>query len=137
MAAQTVPEAASFTPTDADTAAVLAWFAHFDALAVAKDAEAMADQAVFPINEVSDSKAESFDRASYIAQMTEQLAGDAVDMESVRTPHFLNENLVFVITDATITMGDFSQQVRYGDLLMKVDGAWKFQTMVQGGWGDF
>ncbi|MGW0160324.1 nuclear transport factor 2 family protein [Mycobacterium sp. NPDC003323] len=136
--ARTVPEAAEFDPTDAAVAEVLAWFANFDALAAAKDVEGMADQAMFPINEVTDHKAESCDRSRYIAQMTEQLGGDGdVSMESIRTPHFLNENLVFVITDATITMGEFSQRVRYGDLLVKIDGAWKFQTMVQGGWGDF
>ncbi|WP_306363186.1 hypothetical protein [Nocardia sp. CC227C] len=39
-----------------------------------------------------------------------------------------------MITDATIAIGDFSQQVRYGDLLVKCRGEWKFQTMVQGGW---
>ena len=27
------------------------------------------------------------------------------------------------------------QPIRYGDLLLKVDGEWHFQTMVQGGWG--
>ncbi|MBY8853431.1 nuclear transport factor 2 family protein, partial [Saccharothrix sp. MB29] len=57
-----------------------------------------------------------------------------VRMESVRTPHFVNADLVFVITDATITAGESSQVVRYGDLLVKVDGRWLFQTMVQGGW---
>lgn len=135
---RTVPEPSDFTPSSTDIADVLAWFANFDALATAKDVEGMADQAMFPINEVSDSKAESCDRARYVAQMTEQLVGAAeVDMTSVRTPHFLNENLVFVITDATIAMGDVEHRVRYGDLLVKAGGSWKFQTMVQGGWGDF
>ncbi|CDQ42235.1 hypothetical protein [Mycolicibacterium neoaurum] len=127
-----------YTPSPADVAGVLAWFEHFDALAVAKDVEAMADQAMFPLNEVSDGKAESYDRARYIAQMTSELgASEQIDMVSVRTPTFLNENLVFVVTDATITVGDSSQQVRYGDLLVKCGGDWKFQTMVQGGWTDF
>lgn len=128
----------NFTPSPADVAGVLSWFDRYDALALARDFEGMADQAVFPINEVTDTKAEACDRERFIAQMIEQLSGeDAVGMESVRTPHFLNENLAFVITDATITVGEFSQQVRYGDLLMKAGGDWKFQTMVQGGWGDF
>lgn len=44
---------------------------------------------------------------------------------------------MFVITDATITADDITRPVRYGDLLVKTDGGWRFQTMVQGGWGDF
>ncbi|MDO3401255.1 nuclear transport factor 2 family protein [Mycolicibacterium neoaurum] len=132
------PAPTGYTPSPADVAGVVAWFEHFDALAVTKDVEAMADQAMFPLNEVSDGKAESYDRARYVAQMTSELGGsEQVDMVSVRTPTFLNENLVFVVTDATITMGDTSQQVRYGDLLVKCAGTWKFQTMVQGGWTDF
>lgn len=133
-----VPAHAGFVPSPADRESVLDWFAHYDALATAKDVEGMADQAMFPLNEVSDDKAESCDRQRFVAQMHEQVGGSGdITMDSVRTPHFINENLVFVITDATITAGDFSQQVRYGDLLVKTPDGWKFQTMVQGGWGDF
>ena len=57
--------------------------------------------------------------------------------DPVRTPHFINENLVFVITDATITAGGHSHAVRYGDLLVRTGDRWRFQTMVQGGWGEF
>jgi hypothetical protein len=133
-----VPQHDGFSPTPADVDAVLAWFARYDALAVAKDTEGMADQAMFPVNEVSDGRAESYDRPRFVAQMAEQLgtAGD-VTMESVRTPHFINENLAFVITDATFTTAGHSQQVRYGDLLVKSAGDWKFQTMAQGGWEEF
>jgi hypothetical protein len=133
-----VPAHAGYAPSHADRKDVLNWFARYDALAVTKDVEGMADQAMFPLNEVSDGKAESYDRQRFVAQMHEQVGGSGdITMESVRTPHFINENLVFVITDATITAGEFSQQVRYGDLLVKTPGGWKFQTMVQGGWGDF
>ena len=126
-----------FDPSPTEVDDVLAWFTRYDALAVAKEVDAMADQAMFPLNEVTDGYAAQCDRDTFIAHMTEQLGdvGD-VSMESVRTPHFINENLVFVITDATITAGEHSQQVRYGDLLVKTDRGWKFQTMVQGGWGD-
>lgn len=133
-----VPQHAGFAPSSADVVDVLDWFARYDALAVAKDIDGMADQAMFPLNEVTDGKAESCDRRRFVAQMAEQVGGsDDITMDSVRTPHFINENLVFVITDATIAAGEFSQQVRYGDLLVKTIDGWKFQTMVQGGWGDF
>ena len=133
-----MPARGGFAPSPSDVEDVLAWFARYDALAVGKEIEAMADQAMFPLNEVTDGYAASCDRDKFIAQMSEQLgwAGD-VSMDSVRTPHFINENLVFVVTDATITAGEYHQQVRYGDLLVKAGGAWKFQTMVQGGWGEF
>lgn len=134
----TPPTHDGFEPSSSDVAAVLAWFEHYDALAVAKDVDAMADQAMFPLNEVTDGYAASCDREKFVAQMTEQLGqpGD-VSMDSVRTPHFVNENLVFVITDATITAAGQSHRVRYGDLLVKTGGEWRFQTMVQGGCGEF
>ncbi|QRY46028.1 nuclear transport factor 2 family protein [Mycolicibacterium boenickei] len=133
----TMPQACEFTPTTADVDSVLAWFAHYDALAMSKDVEGMADQAMFPLNEVTDGSAESVDRAGFIAQMAEQLCQSTdFTMESTRTPHFINENLVFVITDAAFTADGSSQRVRYGDLLVRCDGDWKFQTMVQGGWGE-
>lgn len=121
-------------PTDEDVAGVLAWFEQWDALAVAKDVEAMADMALFPVNAVTDGSAQSWDRARFLDDMKASLGEGDVRMESVRTPVFVNANLVFVITDATITAGDFSQVVRYGDLLVKTDGKWLFQTMAQGGW---
>ncbi|MFJ6673003.1 nuclear transport factor 2 family protein [Actinosynnema sp. NPDC091369] len=132
---QAVPgSGAGFVPTDDDVAGVLAWFEQWDALAVAKDVEGMADMALFPVNAVTDGSAQSWDRARFLDDMGATLGDGDVQMESVRTPVFVNANLVFVITDATITAGEFSQVVRYGDLLVKTDGKWLFQTMVQGGW---
>lgn len=125
---------AGFVPTDEDVAGVLEWFEKWDALAVAKDVESMAGMALFPVNAVTDGSAESWDRARFLTDMAAQLGDGDVRMESVRTPIFVNANLVFVITDATITAGEFSQVVRYGDLLVKTDGKWLFQTMAQGGW---
>lgn len=125
---------AGFVPTDEDVKGVLDWFARWDALAVAKDVEAMAGMALFPVNAVTDGAAESWDRERFLRDMAAQLGEGDVHMESVRTPVFVNANLVFVITDATITVGEYSQVVRYGDLLVKTDGTWLFQTMVQGGW---
>ncbi|MFD0204615.1 MULTISPECIES: hypothetical protein [Saccharothrix] len=125
----------TFVPTDEDVAGVLAWFEQWDALTVAKDVEAMAGMALFPVNAVTDGSAQSWDRARFLDDMAATLGdGGDVHMESVRTPVFINADLVFVVTDATITAGESTQAVRYGDLLVKVDGEWLFQTMVQGGW---
>ncbi|MEU9833881.1 nuclear transport factor 2 family protein [Streptosporangium sp. NPDC048047] len=131
-----------FTPTAEDVASVEAWFARYDDLAMKVDGEAMADMAMFPLNEVTDDSAgngfaEQVTREEYVRQMAETMgAPGEVSMESVRKPIFLSKNLVFVVTDAVMTYGGQSHIARYGDLLVKKDGEWVFQTMVQGGWGD-
>ncbi|WP_133803173.1 nuclear transport factor 2 family protein [Kribbella caucasensis] len=138
---ETMPGTTGFVPSDAEVASVLAWFERYDALAAALDYEGMAELAVFPLNEVTDDgkgqgKAEQLDRSAYLAQMEQVMGGGGdVKLETTRTPHFLSASLVFVISDGTMTYDGFTQPIRYGDLLLKVDGNWKFQTMVQGGWG--
>ena len=123
-----------FTPSAEDIESVLAWFAEYDGYVAEANVERMAGMAMFPVNAVTDGSAESWSRERFIQSMGDLTAGD-VTTESTRTPHFVNENLVFVITDGTVTVGERTQTVRYGDLLVKSNGQWKFQTMVQGGWG--
>ncbi len=139
---QDFPTSNGFVPSDEDRASVAAWFEKYDALAAKQDFEAMADTAMFPLNEVTDDgagngQAEQCSREQYLAQMAEVMggSGDDVTMESTRTPHFLSDGLVFVITEGAVTYGGQTQPMRYGDLLVKKDGQWLFQTMVQGGWG--
>jgi hypothetical protein len=134
-----MPGTAGFVPSEADLASVRAWFERYDALAAARDYEGMADVALFPLNEVTDDgkgngRADQLDRAAYLAQMEQVMGGD-VQLETTRTPYFLSADLVFVISDGTMTYDGHTQPIRYGDLLVKVEGEWKFQTMVQGGWG--
>jgi hypothetical protein len=136
---QSMPSTSGFVPSEADLASVQAWFERYDALAVARDYEGMADEAVFPLNEVTDdgqgnAKAEQFSREGFVAQMAAVMGGGDVTMETTRTPHFLSASLVFVITDGTMTYGGQTQPIRYGDLLLKVNGSWHFQSMIQGGW---
>lgn len=133
----------TFTPTAEDIASVHAWFSRYDALAVEGDIEGMADQAVFPLNVVSDTPggdgaATQWDREQFVAAMSRVMGGGSseVKLESTRTPHFLSGSLVMVVTDAIMTApGAPSQPTRYADLLLKRDGGWAFQTMVQSGWG--
>jgi hypothetical protein len=114
------------------------WFARYDELVAAGNVEAMADQAMFPINEVTDDRGfglvSATDRQRFIAQMKEAGigAGD-VDMRSTRTPTFLSSALVFVVTDAEFGSGDQITSMRYGDLLIRTPDGWRFQTMVAGG----
>ncbi|RKN49640.1 nuclear transport factor 2 family protein [Micromonospora endolithica] len=118
------------------------WFRRYDALAEAGDVAGTADLAMFPLNTVTDDgagqgSARQLDRAAYLEMMGGVLAGGGGDltMESRRTPYFLTGSLVVVFTDAEFTVDGAKQRVRYADLLVKSDGQWRFQTMVQGGWG--
>ncbi|GAA4283195.1 hypothetical protein GCM10022261_07260 [Brevibacterium daeguense] len=120
---------------------VLDWFAQYDRFAASKDLEAMADLAAFPLNEVTDDAnghgmAGLLDRSQYFAQMAQVISDDEVTMESRRQPIFLSPALCFVVSDASFTVNGFTQQMRYGDLLIRTAEGWKFQTMVAGGWHD-
>ncbi|MGQ0574164.1 MAG: nuclear transport factor 2 family protein [Pseudonocardia sp.] len=131
---------ATYAPSATERAEIEEWFATYDRFAAARDVEAMADMAVFPLNEVTDDgagngSATQVDRAAFVAQMAGVIGDGDVRMESTRTPHFLSEALVFVVTEAVFTHAGGSQAVRYGDLLVRSGGRWRFQTMVQGGWG--
>jgi len=136
-------EAGPYVPTDEDRASVEAWFAEYDALAAKAEIERLADMAVFPLNVVSDDSrgdgvAAQWSREQYLETMAQVMGGGAEDfrMESTRTPYFLSASLVLVITEATMTWQGGGERVRYADLLIKQDGKWRFQTMVQSGWGD-
>lgn len=134
---------AGFEPTEQDTADLLAWFAEYDALAVAKDVEAMADTAHFPITVVTNDSAgngvtQVWDRQAFVRAMGAAMQGDMGDlrMENHRRPTFLNRDLAVVVTDSTVTVGEQVRHLRYADVMVKSAGAWRFTSMIQGGWGD-
>jgi SnoaL-like domain len=135
------PATAGYQASQAEVDEVLAWFDRYDQLVSEKNLDGMADMAAFPINEVTDDGAgngvaTSCDRDRFVAQMQQQMAGGGeLQITSTRHPIFLSPELVFVITDAEVTGDGFEQQMRYGDLLIKVEGRWLFQTMVGSGWG--
>jgi len=119
------------------------WFAEYDELSENGNIEGMADMAIFPIHVITDDSSgngysENWNREQFVQTMTEATKGMPKDMEmkTVRTPYFLSDNLVVVITDAVITTDTQEQTMRYADVLVMVDGKWKFQTMAQSGWGD-
>ncbi|MDQ3577978.1 MAG: nuclear transport factor 2 family protein [Actinomycetota bacterium] len=119
-----------------------AWFARYDALAERGAIEEMADLAVFPLNLATDTPeghaaVATWDRAEFVATMGAVIGEGtaAARPVSVRTPHFLTDNLVVVITESTVTVDGERQSTRYADLLVRTADGWAFQTMVQGGWG--
>ncbi|MFF9671616.1 nuclear transport factor 2 family protein [Streptomyces eurythermus] len=132
-----------YTPTAEDRASLDAWFAEYDAASGRRDVRRMADMAVFPLNLVSDDSAgdarsAQWDRDRFLATMTHVMGdGDQdITFESTRTPVFLSSSMAVVFTDSTMTAGGHSQRLRYADILLKRDGRWAFQTMIQSGWGD-
>ncbi len=120
-----------------------AWFAQYDAYSKTGDVERMADMALFPIHVITDDSAgnghaENWGRAEFVEIMSGAMAGTPPDMEmtTTRTPFFLSNSMVTVITNATVTAGGQRYDMCYADVLVKIDGEWKFQTMAQSGWGD-
>nr|WP_206323285.1 nuclear transport factor 2 family protein [Streptomyces sp. HNM0574] len=120
------------------------WFARYDAHAERGDVEAMAAMALFPLNLVTDEDgapgsgcAAQWDRERYLSTMSRVMgaSGDEeVRFTSERTPHFLGRSLAVVHTDSAMTAGGRTTRMRYADVLVKQDGSWYFQTMVQSGW---
>ncbi|MFV2121650.1 nuclear transport factor 2 family protein [Streptomyces sp. Act-28] len=132
-----------YTPTAEDRAGLDAWFAEYDARSARRDVAGMADMAVFPLNLVSDDRtgegrSAQWDRERFVAAMTGVMGDGAGDIafESTRTPVFLSPAMAVVFTDSTMTADGETRQLRYADVLIRRDGAWAFQTMIQGGWGD-
>ncbi|MGW1491659.1 DUF4440 domain-containing protein [Streptomyces sp. NPDC002402] len=132
-----------YTPTDEELASIQDWFAAYDAHSAKREVERMADLAVFPLNLVSDDSAGNgasaqWDRRQFIETMTQVMGqgSDDIAFESTRTPVFLSPAMAVVFTDSTMTMDGRTQQLRYADVLIRRDGQWAFQTMLQSGWGD-
>jgi hypothetical protein len=132
-----------YIPSAEELESIQEWFTAYDAHSAARDVERMADMAVFPLNLISDDSAgdgasAQWDRRQFVETMT-QVMGDGdgdISFESVRTPVFLSAAMAVVFTDSTMTMDGQTRQLRYADVLIRRNGTWAFQTMMQGGWGD-
>lgn len=136
------PADPAFAGSPDDLAGIDEWFRRYDACAAAGDVEATAGMALFPLNAVTDNaagegSARQLSREEYLQMMAGVLDGADVTMESRRTPYFLTSSLAIVLTEAEFTADGSSRTARYADLLVKTGGEWRFQSMVQGGWGDY
>ncbi|MFI1012539.1 nuclear transport factor 2 family protein [Streptomyces sp. NPDC020965] len=132
-----------YAPTAEDRESLDAWFAAYDDASGARQIERMAEMAAFPLNLISDDSAGNgrsaqWDRKQYTETMTQVMGegGEDITFESVRTPVFLSAAMAVVFSDSVMTAGGETRQLRYADILIRRDGVWAFQTMVQGGWGD-
>ncbi|MFD5428547.1 nuclear transport factor 2 family protein [Streptomyces sp. NPDC127084] len=132
-----------YTPTADELAGIEEWFAEYDAASGRRDIERMAEMAVFPLNLVSDDSAgqgvsAQWGREQFTAAMSQVMGEGSQDITftSTRTPVFLTAAMAVVFTDSVMTMDGTEQRLRYADILIRRDGKWAFQTMLQGGWGD-
>ncbi|MET9293395.1 nuclear transport factor 2 family protein [Streptomyces sp. NPDC003077] len=133
-----------YTPSDEDRASLEAWFAEYDEVSARRDVERMTDMAAFPINLVSDDsngdgRTAQWDRARLLEGMGHAMseAGEGeLSVESVRTPVFLSPSIAVVFSDSTMAVDGEKRQLRYVDILVRQQGKWAYQTMIQPGWGD-
>ncbi|MEU0371047.1 nuclear transport factor 2 family protein [Streptomyces sp. NPDC006283] len=132
-----------YTPSAEELASIQEWFAAYDAHSAKRDVGRMADLAVFPLNLISDDSqgngaSAQWDRRQFVETMGHVMGdgSDDITFESVRTPVFLSPAMAVVFTDSTMTMDGRTEQLRYADILIRREGKWAFQTMMQGGWGD-
>ncbi|GAA2418420.1 hypothetical protein GCM10010420_56140 [Streptomyces glaucosporus] len=137
-----------YTPTEEDLRSLEKWFETYDAYSSAptpENVERMADMAVFPLNLVTDGSdgdawTGQWDRGQYVRTMNAVMGGaggEGVRFESVRTPFLLSPSLAVVFTSSVMTTdGGEEHRMHYADVLVRKDGVWSFQTMIQGGWAD-
>ncbi|CAM5490227.1 hypothetical protein GCM10010329_68890 [Streptomyces spiroverticillatus] len=135
-----LPVDTGYAATAEELAALDAWFAAYDDHCTSCRVEEMADMAVFPLNLVSDDsrgdgRSAQWERRQFVETMRHVL-GEGASFASTRTPVFLSAAMAVVFTDCTATVDDEEHRMRYADVLIKQDGRWVFQTMIQGGWGD-
>jgi hypothetical protein len=132
-----------FTPTEQDVAALMEWFARYDAYVRNGDTQAMAEAALFPITVITNDSAgncvsQEWDHETFVQAMSTTAEGtDLSDAEIAnrREPVFLDRDLAVVVTDSTVTAGGRAQHMRYVDIMVKQDGGWRFKSMIQAGWG--
>ncbi len=144
-AAQSVSDSVkSYKPSVKQKAEITEWFKNYDDLIKKMDIEAMASQAAFPITVISDEPngngiSRHWAKEDFVKAMTNAMANTPKDLKynTVRTPLFINENLVMVLTEWNMKANKKVTKSKYADILVKEDGKWKFKTMVQAGWGEF
>lgn len=134
----------AFIPSEHDTKGLMDWFAKYQSHVLKNELDEMAAMAVFPLVVVTDGSdgnyiSQDWDVATFKQAM--DLTSQGVDLTTItiennRNPIFLGENLAVVVTDAITTIAGESKQSRYADIMVKQDGAWKYKSMIQSGWGD-
>jgi len=133
-----------FEPTDIQRQELFKWFSRYDELTKNFKFEAMADQGVFPMYVITDNSSgdgvtRTWSREDFIQSMTSAMENTPADIEynTIRKPLMINGNVAVVFTEWRPNKDSDEGVLKYADILLKKGGEWRFQTMIQGGWGDF
>ncbi|MFC7403876.1 hypothetical protein [Georgenia alba] len=145
-----------YRPTAEEQDSLAAWWETYDGLAERSAVARMAELATFPVNVVSDDAEHrphcgQWDRDHYVSTMSRVMgapdgaaasdpdaAGPTPEgtFESIRTPLFLGPSIVVVFSRSTMTAGGETYHLDYADVLVRENDGWRFQTMIQPGWGE-
>lgn len=132
-----------YTPTEEELRTLAEWFTRYDTCGAKGEIEKLAELAYFPLNLVTDDSSGNpwcgqWDRERYLAVMGEVMGSGGTDVtfESTRTPFFLSGSLALVFSRSTMTAAGTTYQLDYADILVRTADGWRFQTMLQSGWGD-
>jgi hypothetical protein len=106
------------------------------------DMETMLSSINFPVWMATDDakgelEAKAFTKDQYVAMMKPMMENMPKDMKTTHksTVTVLSDALVQVSDDFTMTSGKNKMAGRNGGLIAKVGGQWKWQMMVEAGWG--
>lgn len=113
-----------------------------DELAAKGDMDGMLGRIDFPVYMVTDDatgklSTDATAKDKYVAEMKpfyENMAKDTKYTHKWQVS-VLSDSLAVVVDDFTMSSGKNKMGGRNASILAKVDGAWKFKTMVEAGWG--
>lgn len=114
-----------------------------DALMAKGDMEAMFARVHFPVFMATDNaqgaiEARTYSRDEYIAMMKPFFENAPKDMKTLHKPTItlLSDSLAVVVDEFTMVQGKMRFGGKNMSLLAKIDGQWKFKSMVEAGWGN-
>ncbi|MBZ2188873.1 hypothetical protein K8B33_07180 [Alcanivorax sp. JB21] len=135
---------AMFEPTSESKKEIDDWFVAYDELTRYFKFEEMADRGLFPMYVITDDSTgngvtRTWSREDFITSMKSAMENtpDDIQYNTVRKPYMINANVAIVLTEWRPNKDSDEGALKYADVLLKKDGEWRFQTMIQGGWGDF
>jgi len=133
-----IPEK-NFEATDAGKKEIEAWYAKFDEHTTNNNFEALSEMVQFPLQVVThDSKSNilNLNKESFVKGIKGVHAAtpNESDSKSEYTPHFLSNDVVVVTMKATGKVSGKVVEIKKADILVRVGGKWKLQTLAQPAW---
>lgn len=118
------------------------FFKQLEAAEKKGDMEASMAAIDFPVFMLTDDlkgvpESKLYTREEYVAMMKPMYENMPKDMKMTHKPTIvvLSDSLASVTDDFTMTVGKQKVSGRNASLLVKVDGQWKWKSMVEAGWG--